>query len=1074
MDKVLLQEVFLQKVHQFIAKASGKTILFFRGFSTDQIAQLISHSNAILQDDSLLSDGHLNLAGLNDRWLDLLTAMATADRPLVGFFEELLVIRDSLSRVRADHIIVVENNMLTPWTPSCIPQTQALALFDALQEEREIQDEQLLLLAGFYMDVKLLDNQALLLPLSPDNPGIEYIPFWAETPDPVALSECEQIVIGGAKDWKYRLDLLNGDAAPAIFLQHGDKLDLRQKGLASALTALGVDCCFDDLERYTKKEAYDETAFLPLLRRYWGAGAAFRPLLFYHDPDRSRETETISQGVIIAEIAAQCEKALNGDRFSNVFITAPTGSGKSILFQLPALYLAEKYNLVTIVISPLIALMNDQVDQLQRERGITTAAYINSTMSIEERMEVISQIHRGEKSLLYLAPELLLTTHLQTFLGGRRIGMIVIDEAHTVTSWGRDFRSDYWFLGDFLKKVRRDGMSFPVLCLTATAVYSGEDDVVNDTIQELGLEETIIHLGNVKRTNIVFDIVHHEKDKLTRRVEDEKIDLTLTRVRDLVERQEKVLAYFPYRSQVDQAYGQLSKAEHIRMRRYHGQMATAERKLVEQDYKNGTAMGLLCTKAFGMGIDVGDIRHVVHFAPTGTLADYVQEIGRAARSQSIQGTAHIDFFPSDLRYVRVLNGISEMRQFQLREMLKKLCQIYQMKNRRNLLISADTFSYLFKEDELETRTKSGLLLLAKDLSNKYSFPVLIVRPKPMLAKNYVNVPFEIEEQFLKKYGAYAKLQKGSNNRIVSSGNLSRASDVRISSDGNTYLVDMAEIWENCFPDRAFGMFKMQFFSEKLRSRKGEYSISPRVLAEIRYHDDFGAVDEKLFAITQAIVKVFANYKNAEKKQFTRQEFENALKTELDEKVIAHEKVSMLLEVFSENVDETAQFTQVRRTVRVLRKRKQVGSEETTYFVSNPAYAQIPSLLRRLLNQCAPNQGGNTFHRYYPQLRDKAIEIMPLLRVLELLDLASYEIRGGEKSEVFIRINDPSKLLRLANENYYNSVLHAIHNRHRRNERLLLAFFLTEMTTEERWHLIEEYFLGNEAYFSQVLGLQPDA
>ena len=167
-----------------------------------------------------------------------------------------------------------------------------------------------------------------------------------------------------------------------------------------------------------------------------------------------------------------------------------------------------------------------------------------------------------------------------------------------------------------------------------------------------------------------------------------------------------------------------------------------------------------------------------------------------------------------------------------------------MKNRRNLLISADTFSYLFKEDELETRTKSGLLLLAKDLSNKYSFPVLIVRPKPMLAKNYVNVPFEIEEQFLKKYGAYAKLQKGSNNRIVSSGNLSRASDVRISSDGNTYLVDMAEIWENCFPDRAFGMFKMQFFSEKLRSRKGEYSISPRVLAEIRYHDDFGAVAEE--------------------------------------------------------------------------------------------------------------------------------------------------------------------------------------------------------------------------------------
>ena len=107
--------------------------------------------------------------------------------------------------------------------------------------------------------------------------------------------------------------------------------------------------------------------------------------------------------------------------------------------------------------------MNDQVDQLQRERGISIAACINSSMSIEERGDVIEQIHMGKKSLLYLAPELLLTTHLQSFLGGRQVGMVVIDEAHTVTSWGRDFRSDYWFLGDFLKQTARDGLMFPVL-----------------------------------------------------------------------------------------------------------------------------------------------------------------------------------------------------------------------------------------------------------------------------------------------------------------------------------------------------------------------------------------------------------------------------------------------------------------------------------------------------------------------------------------------------------------------------------------------------------------------------------
>ena len=224
---------------------------------------------------------------------------------------------------------------------------------------------------------------------------------------------------------------------------------------------------------------------------------------------------------------------------------------------------------------------------------------------------------------------------------------------------------------------------------------------------------------------------------------------------------------------------------------------------------------------------------------------------------------------------------------------------------------------------------------------------------------------------------------------------------------------------------------------------------------------------------QAITRIFSTFKNAEKKQFTRAEFEDALNSELEERVIAREKVSLLMDVFSEDVDEKAQFTQTRRTVRVLRKRKQVGSDETVYFVSNPGYAQIPSLFRRMLNQCKPNREDRVFHRFYPMLKDKAIEIMPLLRVMELLELATYEIRGGEKAEVFIRINDPSKLLRLANDNYSNTVLSAIRSKHRRNEKLLTAFFLNEMSTDERWHLIEEYFLGNEDYVQRTLGLSLD-
>lgn len=154
---------------------------------------------------------------------------------------------------------------------------------------------------------------------------------------------------------------------------------------------------------------------------------------------------------------------------------------------------------------------------------------------------------------------------------------------------------------------------------------------------------------------------------------------------------------------------------------------------------------------------------------------------------------------------------------------------------------------------------------------------------------------------------------------------------------------------------------------------------------------------------------------------------------------------------------------------MLTKRKQTGHDETVYFVSNPAYAQLPSHFARDLHSCAPGSD-NAFYRFYPLVPNKPLPLMPLLGLLELLELATYEIRGGEKAEVFIRINDPAKLQRLATGKYTNQVLRSIQERHRHNHQLLNAFFLTQMTTEDRWKLIEQYFLGNEDYVNDVLNL----
>lgn len=1064
-------DVYFQSfLNDTIPKYAGKTLIFFKGFAISQMQQLIAHPNAIIGDPDLVKKGYLDLDVLDDAWMDVIAAIKMADGPLVGFYEELLAIREILPKIKVKKIVVVENNLLAPWTPCYYPQEYAVKLFDYWQEEHEPRDKVITALSQYYGDVKLInDREALLLPAALDEERIKTIPFWSghvslEDPDP----DVEQIEAGSIRDWQYCLSATRGVVAPAIFLYHGEKLSARHQALCLAAKSFGVPVYFDELDLYKEKIQYDDTQFVPILKKYWGQAAQFRPLLFYRDPDCSRDTEVLPQGQIIAEIVDQCEGAYGGESFSNIFITAPTGSGKSILFQIPALYLAEKYNLVTIVVSPLIALMNDQVDQLQRERGISIAAYLNSTMSMEERSSIIERIHAGEISLLYLAPELLLTTHLQAFLGGRQVGMVVIDEAHTVTSWGRDFRSDYWFLGDFLKKAARDGLTFPVLCLTATAVYSGEDDVVNDTIQELGLEKTIIHLGNVKRENIEFDIQLHDPDEVDTKIEMAKIDMTMKRMHDYILRGEKVLTYFPYRSQVDRAYNLVPAGDHIKVRRYHGKIPTPERKLVEHDYKVGTAMGLFCTKAFGMGIDVGDIRHVIHFAPTGTLSDYVQEIGRAARNPNIQGIAHIDFFPGDLRYVRVLNGISEMRQYQLREMMKKISSIQRAKKRRNLLISAETFEYLFKENEVENRTKSGLMLLAKDLSNKYTFPVLVVRPKAMLSKNYVNVPREIEDRFLKQYGEYVQFQEGATRRTVAGRN-PNASDVTVYSTGSTFLVDMAAIWENCYPDRAFGMFKKEFFERNFMAGNEAYHVSPRVRVEIRYADEYSAVVQRVEQIITALTDLFEKYRSAKVKQFTLRQLETDLAEALGERILPHDKMGLFLDVFTESVNENAAYVQSRSQVRVVRARKQAGMEETAYFVSSVAYARLPNYFSRQLEQCFPNSGGNVFFRFYPLTQNKQIEIMPTLRVLELLGLATYEIRGGEKSEVFIRINDPEKIERLAaSGKYTNHVLQSIQEHHRNNVRLLTAFFTSKISTAERWELIEQYFLGNEALVRQTL------
>ena len=492
-----------------------------------------------------------------------------------------------------------------------------------------------------------------------------------------------------------------------------------------------------------------------------------------------------------------------------------------------------------------------------------------------------------------------------------------------------------------------------------------------------------------------------------------------------------------------------------------------ERKLTEKSYRTGEALGLLCTKAFGMGVDVSDIKHVIHYAPTGSLADYVQEIGRAARDPEIQGTAHFDYFPGDLRFVRILNGISEIRQYQIKDMLKKLCALYDRKKHRNLLISSETFEYLFAGSDVDNRTRSGLLLLAKDLKYKYGFPVLIVRPKAMLSKNYVMIPEAIEKEFLYRFGKYTKKVANKTKKVVS-GNYG---DVTVSSIGNIYLIDMDEIWENYYPEQTFGMFKKLFF-EKTYTNRPEDHISPRFRVDIKYLYDYDNIVEKLDQILTKICELFIQHKNSQKKAFTLVEFEKEITSAMGTRIVPHEKFSLFMDQFTITVNEYGPFISSHNQIKILQRRKQSGADENVYFVTSSFPSSIRNTLLRFLTSSKPFRD-NVFSDYYPVNQAHSIEIMPLLKILELLGFASYEIRGGEKSETFVRINDPEKIRRLAYGKYHNVILQEIQRKHRASVELLERFFVTSMSDEERWTLIEEYFLGHEEYIHSKLDVNDD-
>lgn len=313
--------------------------------------------------------------------------------------------------------------------------------------------------------------------------------------------------------------------------------------------------------------------------------------------------------------------ALNGQ---DALVVMATGNGKSLCYQIPALC----FDGLTLVISPLISLMKDQVDQLQTN-GIA-ADYLNSSQTPEQQQQVQAQLKEGRLKLLYVSPEKVMTHSFFQLISHCQISFIAIDEAHCISQWGHDFRPEYTQLGG----LKAAFPHAPIMALTATADFATRQDILT----HLNLQNPHKYIGSFDRPNIRYTLEEKFKpmEQLTRFV--------------LAQKGKSGIVYCNSRARVERIAESLRK-KGVQAAAYHAGMATAQRERVQQDFQRDNVQVVVATIAFGMGINKSNVRFVAHFDLPRSIESYYQETGRAGRDD-LPAEAVLFYEPADYAWLQ--------------------------------------------------------------------------------------------------------------------------------------------------------------------------------------------------------------------------------------------------------------------------------------------------------------------------------------------------------------------------------------------------------------------------------------
>ncbi len=472
--------------------------------------------------------------------------------------------------------------------------------------------------------------------------------------------------------------------------------------------------------------------------------------------------------------------AVEGQSLLAVF---PTGGGKSITFQLPALMAGKNVHGLTVVISPLQSLMKDQVDNLA-EFGIVDAVTVNGLLSPVERAEAYERIANGMATLLYISPEQLRSKTIEKMLLSRNIVRFVIDEAHCFSAWGQDFRVDYLYIGDFIRELQQkkiDKNPIPVSCFTATAKQKVISDICEYFKHKLDITLSLF-ASSATRENLRYVVLYKETD--------EEKYATLRAL--IAQKRCPCIVYVSRTKRTHQLATKLT-SDGLSALPFNGKMDPVEKVKHQEAFMRNEVQVIVATSAFGMGVDKKDVGLVIHYDISDSLENYVQEAGRAGRDSSLEADCYVLFHDNDLNKHFILLNQTKLSISEIQQVWRAIKDL--TKTRKSICCSpleiARQAGWKDSGSEMETRVKTAIAALERAGYIKRGQNVPHLFATSICAKNMQEASFRIERSPL-----FSESQRQTAKRIIksliSSRSIARAGNEEAESRVD-YLADILGI-----------------------------------------------------------------------------------------------------------------------------------------------------------------------------------------------------------------------------------------------------------------------------------------